>query len=500
MNKDFEILKKLIYEINDIEHAAAVLNWDQEAFMPEKGISDRVNQISTLSKIAHEKFTTDKMGDLIEKIKEKIKKVNPESDEARLIKVLDRNYKKSVKVPSELVTEMSKAASLGQQNWAIAKRNSDFSAFVPYLKKLIELRKQYAKIFTPYDHIYDPLLDDFEPGLKTADVKEIFKKLKPSQAELLNKIAEKQKIDNSFLFGVYNKKKQRSFGADVITKLGYDWSRGRQDTTEHPFTTNFGIDDVRITTKIDKNYLPTGLFGSIHEAGHAIYEQGIAKELARTPLAEGASLAIHESQSRLWENLVGRSLAFWKYFYPKLQNIFPENLDGVSLEKFYKGINKVAPTMIRVEADEATYNMHIMVRFELETALVEETVNVKDLPEIWNLKMKEYFGITPVNDAQGVLQDIHWSMGAIGYFTTYALGNLISAQLWECINRDIRDLNSQIEKGNFDTLLHWLRNKIYMHGSKYEPQELVEKVTGTTINPAPYIRYLKAKYSDIYSL
>ena len=500
MTKNLNKLKKIIYEINDINHAAAVLGWDQETYMPKGGINDRANQLSTLSKISHEKFTSSEVGELIEAAKEEVKHQSKTSDDFCLIKVLDKDYQKSIKVPTKLVTEMSKASSLGQQSWAKARQESDFSLFADPLKKLVSLKQEYAKIFTPYDHIYDTLLDDFEPGLKTKDVKEIFDKLRSKQVELLKRVAEKHEINNKFLSQDFDEKKQWNFGVEAITKFGYDWNRGRQDKTEHPFTTNFGIDDVRITTRTCKNYLPMGMFGSMHEAGHAMYEQGIPKSLARTPLAGGASLAFHESQSRMWENLVGRSLPFWTHFYPKLQSMFSSQLSNVKLEDFYRGINKVSPSLIRVEADEATYNMHIMLRLEIEIGLIEGSMSVADLPEIWNSKMSEYLGINPSNDAEGVLQDIHWSMGAIGYFSTYALGNLISVQLWECIKRDIPTLNSQIESGNFEELLSWLRKNVHIHGAKFEPQVLIEKITGSKITPEPYINYLTEKYSRIYEL
>ena len=500
MKKKLDELKTIIYEINDINKAAAVLGWDQETYMPKGGIVDRANQLSTLSCISHEKFISDKVGSLIEDLKSEVETLDPDSDTARLIKVLDKDYQKSVKVPSKLVAEFSKACSMGQQAWAEARKKTNFSLFEPHLKKIVELRQQYASLFKPYDHIYDPLLDDFEPGLKTADVKEIFDKLRPQQVEILKKINAKNEVDNSFLSLKYDEKKQWDFGVDVITKLGYDWDRGRQDKSEHPFTTHFGLGDVRITTRVDPNYLPAGLFGSIHETGHAMYEQGIAESLARTPLGGGASLAIHESQSRMWENFVGRSMPFWECFYPSLQKKFPEQLSNISIDNFYKGINKVKPTLIRVEADEATYNMHIMLRLEIEIGLMDGSIEVKDLPEIWNMKMKEYLGITPKNDSEGVLQDIHWSMGAIGYFSTYALGNLVSAQLWECINRDIPGLSKQIREGNFAELLNWLRSNVHRHGAKFEPQELVQKITGSKITPEPYIRYLKHKYGEIYNL
>ncbi|MEI6055219.1 MAG: carboxypeptidase M32 [Lentisphaerota bacterium] len=501
MNKTkLQHLKELVYEINDINMAAAVLGWDQETYMPQGGINDRADQLSTLSKISHEKFTTKEIGDLIGELKSEIPDMDDESDDVRLIRVLDRNYKKSVKVPATLVSEMSKAASLGQQAWAEAKTASDFLKFKPHLQKLVELKKEYAKIFAPYDSIYDPLLDDFEPGLKTSEVKSIFNELRPHQVNLIKRIAEKKEVDNSFLFNDYDESKQWSLGEKAITKFGYDWTRGRQDRSTHPFSTNFGIDDSRITTRVTKNYLPTALFGTFHESGHAMYEQGVSQSLRRTPLARGASLAIHESQSRLWENIIGRSKAFWKYFYGELQKSFPENLSSVSLDNFYRGINKVKPSLVRVEADEATYNLHIMLRLEIEIGLMEGTMDVADLPSIWNSRMGEFLGIRPQKDSDGVLQDIHWSMGAIGYFSTYALGNLVSAQLWECVTKEIPDISMQIEKGEFSALLNWLRRNIHQHGAKFEPQELIERVTGSKITPKPYLNYLNSKYSEIYDL
>jgi carboxypeptidase Taq len=290
------------------------------------------------------------------------------------------------------------------------------------------------------------------------------------------------------------------FGVEVVTRFGYDWSRGRQDKAAHPFTQRFSINDVRITTRVDPHFLNSMIFGTMHEAGHAMYGQGPAPELERTGLDGGASLGVHESQSRMWENLVGRSLPMWEHFYPRLQEVFPSQLAGIPLKKFYQGINKVQPSLIRVEADEATYNLHIMLRMEIEIALMEGKLAVKDLPEAWNARVQEYLGVTPPDDAKGVLQDIHWSGGMIGYFATYALGNLISAQLWEKINQDIPDLAEQVCKGKFDALLGWLREKVHRHGRKFEPQELVQKVTGSRIDPAPYLRYLNKKYGEIYGL
>jgi carboxypeptidase Taq len=344
------------------------------------------------------------------------------------------------------------------------------------------------------------LLDKFERGMKTADVKTIFNALRPQQVELLQAITEKPQIDDSFLYLEYDEQKMWDFSEVIATKFGYDWNRGRQDRSAHPFTTNFSINDVRITTRFESDNPTVMLFSTMHETGHGLYELGSKQAYERTPLAGGTSLAIHESQSRMWENLVGRSLPFWEYFYPEFQKLFPEQVGEVDLDTFYKGINKVEPSLIRVNADEATYNMHIMLRLELEIGMVEGTIKVKDLPEIWNTKMEEYLGVVPPNDAKGVLQDVHWSYGDMGYFSTYALGNLVSAQLWEKITADIPDLAEGFRKGEFGTLLEWLREKIHVHGSKYEPQELVQRVTGSKIDSAPYIRYLEQKYSEIYGL
>ena len=499
-NEKLQQLKNLLGEVWDISMAAAVLGWDQETYMPPGGSEARGMQLSTLSRLAHTKFTSPQIGELLAELEPEAANWDPDSDEARLIKVTRRDYDKATKVPSDFVAEVARVASEAQVAWREAKEKSDFSKFEPYLARIVELRRQYANFFAPYEHVYDPLLDDFEPGLKTADVQRIFDALRPQQVALIKAIAEKPQVDDSFLHQHYDEKKQWDFGVEVITKFGFDWERGRQDKSAHPFTTSFSVNDVRITTRIVPDFLGTGLFGTMHECGHALYEQGVDPVLERTPLGHGASLAIHESQSRLWENLVGRSRPFWEHFYPRLQEYFPAQLGNIDLETFYKGINKVEPSLIRTEADEATYNLHIMLRLELEIALMEGSVEVKDLPEVWNEKMREYLGVTPPDDAHGVLQDIHWSMGALGYFSTYALGNLISAQWWERMHEDIPNLDEQIRAGNFADLLGWLREHIHRHGAKFEPQELVKRVTGSEIDPAPYMRYLKTKYGEIYNL
>ena len=493
-------LKSILNEVADLNQAAALLGWDQQTYMPAGSAATRGQQLSTLGKIAHIKFTSEIVGKLLEELQTYAADLDPNSDDARLIKVTRRNYDKQIKVPAEMVAEFAQATTLAQQAWQEARAENNFKKFQPHLEKVMDLRRRYAKLFAPYEHIYDPLLDDFEPGLKTAEVQKIFNTLRPQQVALIKAIAARPQVDDSFIHLQYDSKKQWDFGVEVITKFGYDWNHGRLDKSAHPFTTSFGMDDVRITTRILSDDISSALSSTMHEAGHAFYELGINHAFARTPLADSASLAIHESQSRMWENLVGRSLAFWEYYYPRLQELFPSQLANVSLESFYKGFNKVEPSLIRVEADEATYNLHVMLRLELEIALMEENLSVEDLPEAWNARMEDYLGITPPNDSLGVLQDVHWSAGLIGYFSTYALGNLISLQLWERINKDIPNLTDKIRQGEFAALLEWLRENIHIHGAKYEPQELVQQVTGTKIDPAPYVRYLESKYKAIYEI
>ena len=500
MQEKLHHFKDILAEVSDLENASAVLEWDQQTYMPPGGITARGNQIGTLSSLAHSKFVSEEVGSLLEDLVPYADALDPETDEACLIKVTEREYQKQTKVPSDFVAEFSKITILAHGAWEQARKNDDFPLFQPHLETIVEMRRQYADFFAPYDHVYDPLLDDFEQGMKTAEVQKIFSNLRPKQVELIQAIGEKPQVDDSFLHLLFEDQKQWDFGEGAITKLGYDWDRGRQDKAAHPFTTKFGLGDVRITTRVDENFLNTALFGTLHEAGHAIYEQGIAPDLGRTPLAGGASLAIHESQSRMYENLLGRSYDFWVHFFPQLKEKFPSQFGNVDLDTFYKWINKVEPSLIRVEADEATYNLHVMLRLELEIALMEGKLEVADLPTAWNDRMKDYLGVIPPNDADGVLQDVHWSMGILGYFPTYSLGNLVSNQLWDKINQDIPKLSAQIQKGNFKELLAWLRENIHQHGSKFKPQDLVKRVVGSPITPEPYLKYLNDKFGDIYKL
>jgi len=500
MSQKLNQLKEILGEVADLNHAGSVLSWDQQVNMPPGGGEARGQQLATLGKIAHEKSTSDEVGKLLDELKKEF--AGSDSDESAMIRVAARNYDKATRVPAEFVAEQSIVTTAAFEAWVEAKGKSDFSVFRPHLEKVVGLVQKYISFFPPADHPYDILLDDYEPGMKTAEVQEIFGSLRPKQVELIKKISSAKQVAlrDDFLHKKYNEKKVWDFSEIIIGRFGYDFSRGRQDKAAHPFETSFSVDDVRITNRFEPNSPLATFFSGMHESGHAMYEQGVNPAYERTPLAGGVSSAVHESQSRMWENLVGRSLPFCEQFFPELKKTFPSQLAGVSAKSFYKAINKVEPSLIRVNADEATYNLHVMLRLELEIEMVAGRVAIKDLPEIWNAKMRETLGITPPDDAHGVLQDVHWSYGLFGYFPTYALGNLVSAQLWEKINKDIKDLDDQIRKGRFDSLLGWLREKIHVHGHKYDPQDLVQKVTGSRIDSAAYVRYLTRKYSDIYGL
>ncbi len=500
MEEKLQELKKLLAEIANLRATSAVLNWDQLVNMPAGAAEDRGEQIATVEEIIHKQSTADELGVLLDDLSAKAGALDADSDDARMVKVAKRHFDKALKVPIDYVSENARVTTVAQSVWEKAKIESNFEVFRPYLEQVVDLRRQYADFFKPWDHVYDPLLDDFEPGMKTAEVQEIFGKLRPMQVGLIKAIAQKPQVEKSFLNLDYPEKGQLDFGVEVIRQFGYDWNHGRQDKSAHPFTTSFGLNDVRITTRFSTDYLPTAMFGTMHECGHALYELGINKKYNRTPLADGASMAVHESQSRMWENLVGRSRAFWKHYFPRLQAIFPSQLGNVNAETFYKAVNAVEPSLIRTESDEATYNLHIMLRLEMEIALMEGSLAVKDAREAWNEKFKAYLGLVPPDDAHGILQDVHWSFGGLGYFPTYALGNLVSVQIWERMQQDIPDIDEQIEAARFDGLLNWLREHVHIFGAKYEPQELMVKVTGSKITPEPYMRYLEAKFKDIYSL
>ena len=500
MEEKLKELKQTMSTLTDLGHALSLMGWDQETYMPPGGLETRGSALATISKMAQEIATDEKFGKLIEDLEPWAADQDPDSDDARLIAVARRDFDLAVKVPPEMVAERAIMSSQANAAWREARQKSDYSIFEPFMEKIVDFSQRFADLFKPYDHPYDVLLDLFEPKMKTEDVKKIFADIRPKQVKLIEAVANADQVDDSVLYKFYPKNLQLEMGEEVVKALGYDFNRGRQDAVTHPFMTNLGYGDARITYRVDENFFNSYLFAIMHEAGHALYEQGIPKSLSRTSLYGASSLAIHESQSRLWENLVGRSMPFLEWYYPKIQERFPEQTKGVSLEAFYKSINKVKPSYIRVEADEATYNLHIMLRLEIEIGLLEGTITPSELPKVWNDLFEEYLGIRPKNDAEGCLQDVHWTFGYFGYFSTYALGNLVSAQLWEKINEDIPNLDDQIRTGKFDELLGWLNNKVHVHGAKFFPQDLVQRITGSKINGDAYIKYLEEKFSGIYGL
>ncbi len=509
MTTHYEQLLSLCRTVFDLAAAGSLLTWDQQTYMPPGGAQGRALQLATLNRLAHEHFISDEFGEAIERASEEVAGLDPDSDEVRVVSRLKRDFEKKRRVSSEWVETFEEAVALAFQAWQAAREESDFPSFQPHLEKIVELRRSYAHFYAPYDNIYDPLLDDYEPDMTVAEVAAIFDELRPRQIALVEAITnDGAPLDDSFLRQPFDVQKQWDFGIEVIGDIGYDFSRGRQDKAAHPFTIAFNLGDVRITNRIDPNRFGPGLFGSMHEAGHGIYSQGVSPSLERIPTLSGAaldpshhpSLGLHESQSRLVENLIGRSRAFWVAYYPRLQSIFPEQLSKVGREDFYRAINRVEPSLIRVEADEATYNLHIMLRFEIELGMMEGSMTVADLPEVWNSKMQEYLGLTPPNDALGVLQDIHWSHGYIGYFPTYTLGNLIAAQWWHKMQGDLPEMEKQIESGQFDDLIGWLRENVHRHGAKFSPVELIQRVTGEGLSAEPYLEYLEGKYTDIYQI
>ncbi len=493
-------LRELLGQVVDLNAAQALLSWDQETYMPSGGLNARAQQLATLGQLAHESFVADEVGRLLEELEPLATELDPDSDQARMISVVRRDFDKATRLPATLVAELARSTAVSQQAWKGAREDSDFARLRPHLEPVVDLLRRKAEALGYEETPYDALLDEYEPGMRTARLRVVFAALRKELVPIVQAIAENPVPDDSFLHQEFDEQLQWEFGLRVARDFGFDLDRGRQDRSAHPFSTSFSIDDVRITTRVQLNFLPSCLFGTLHEAGHAMYEQGIDATLERTLLAGGTSLGVHESQSRLWENLVGRSRPFWSFYYGLLQRAFPAQLGIVSVDQFYRGINKVEPSLIRVEADEVTYNLHIMLRFELETALLAGDLAVTDLPEAWNEKSREYLGLMPADDASGVLQDIHWSAGLIGYFPTYALGNLISAQLFERATQEIAGLEDQIALGRFAELLGWLRERIYRPGRKFTASELLRRVAGSDIDAGAWLGYVRDKFGGLYDL
>ena len=487
-----ERLKARLADRHSLDELTGLLAWDQRTMMPPAGGGHRAHHMGLLQRLSHELLIDPEVGRLIEELAPLEASLDPDSDDAALIRVARRDYRKAVGVPTELREEMTRAASEAAAVWVQAKATSDFELFLPVLERNVELRHRYVECFEPQDEPYDILLDDFEPEMKTAQVARIFAEVK---AELVPLIAEQagREVDESFLTGHFPIDKQVALDWEVVDMFGHRPGAWRIDPTEHPFASDAGIDDIRITTHYYEDSLKS-LFSTMHEYGHGLYQHQLPERIAHLPTGSAVSLGLHESQSRLWENLVGRSEPFWRFFYPRLQEIFPEQFRNVELERFYAAINRVQPSLIRIRADEVTYGMHVILRFELEQDIVNGRVELRDLPQRWAEKMHDYLGVEVPDDADGVLQDMHWSIGLIGYFPTYLLGTVMSVQIWEKAADDIGDLEQQIERGEFAALREWLGAHVHAYGSKFPPQETLRRATGATIDARPYLAYLKKKY------
>lgn len=499
--KPIELLKTRLGTIHDVNSAAAVLRWDQETKMPSGGAKGRAEQLATLARLAHQMFVSADTQQLLAAAEEVAGSLDPDSDEAGLVRMTRRDFDIASKLPAEFVAERARARSLSTEAWREARPHNDFAGYRPWLERMVDYTRRTADYLGYTEHPYDALLDLYEPHMKTREVDALFARLREVTVPLVNAIVERGPVvDAGFLALEYDRDGQRTFGLMVAEAFGYDFTRGRLDESPHPFASGFNTGDVRITTRYFPNFLPAAIFGIFHEAGHAMYEQGVSPALERTPLARGASLGVHESQSRMWENLVGRSRPFWEHFFPKLQEQFPKQLGRIDVDTFYKAVNSVQPSPIRVEADEVTYNLHIMLRFELEKQLLEGKLAAEDLPEAWNAKTEEYLGLTPPNDADGVMQDIHWASGSIGYFPTYTLGNVISVQLFEAALRTNPGLTDEFRGGRFSALLSWLREQVHQHGRKFFPRDLIRRATDQDLTPEPYLRYLETKFGAIYGI
>jgi Zn-dependent carboxypeptidase len=501
MEPKFLELKKRLGVVNDLQSAAAVLGWDQQTYMPQGGNEARARHMATLARLAHEHLTDDAVGQLLDDLRSYEESLPYDSDEASLLRVAREDYEMASKLPASFVEELSNHQARTFEAWTRARPNNDFASVAGLLEKTLEYSRQYASYFPGYEHIADPLINRADRGMTAASVSAVFKELREQLVPIVKAITSQTPADDSCLNQFYPEDKQLEFGLKVAQRFGYDLQRGRQDKTYHPFETRFSVGDVRITTRVKEHDLGEALFSTLHESGHAMYEQGVSWDLEGTPLASGTSAGVHESQSRLWENIVGRSRGFWQYFYKDLQATFPSQLGNVSLDTFYRAINKVQPSLIRTEADEVTYNLHVMLRFDFELALLEGRMAVRDLPDAWHERLQADLGIAPPDDRDGVLQDIHWYGDLIGgMFQGYTLGNIMSAQFYNAALQAHPEIPDEIARGEFGTLHNWMRTNIYQHGRKFTAPEIIERATGGPLQITPYINYLRQKYGELYSL
>jgi carboxypeptidase Taq len=494
-------LRNRLREISDLNAAGDVLNWDQATYMPELGASARGRQLSSLYRLAHERAVAPALGNLLDSLTRYGESLPRDTDDASLIRVACRQYQKNIKVPPNHVARAAAHSSTSYEAWTRARPANAFAAMVPYLERTLDLSREYSSYFAPYENIADPHIDDKDEGMTASSAHELFQALKNQLVPMVRAICEQPAANDSILRQRFAKESQFDFALRVARDLGYDFKRGRLDLTYHPFCTRFSAGDVRITTRISESYFGDALFSTLHEAGHAMYEQGISPSLDGTPLGRGTSAGVHESQSRLWENVVARSRGFWEHFYPSLQRVFSAQLSTIPVGVFHRAINRVAQSLIRTDADEVTYNLHIMLRFDLEIKLLEGHLRVKDLPEAWHAAMRADLDIAPSNDCDGCLQDAHWFSGYMGgRFQSYTVGNLLSAQFYAAALKAYPDIPREIARGEFGTLHGWLRDNLYRHGSKFTANDLVERATGEPMQIDPYVDYLRKKYGTLYRL
>ncbi len=501
MPKQLDDLKTHLMEVSDLQHVTYLLNWDEATYMPRGGAPARGRQFALLSRLAHEKLIDPEIGRLLDSLQAYEESLPFDSDDASLIRIARREYERYLKIPPKFTEEFYQHVSKSFNTWVTARPGNDFKALEPLLERTVDYSRQMADFFPGYEHVADPLIDFADYGMKATTLRRLFANLRRELIPIVQAITSQPPADDACLKLHYPQADQLAFGKEVVAQLGYDFNRGRQDLTYHPFQTTISLGDVRITTRVDENNVGDALFSTIHEAGHAMYEQGIRMELDGTLLGGGVSAGIHESQSRTWENLVGRSRGFWEFFYPRLQAQFPAQLNGISLDTFYRAVNKVKHSLIRVDADEVTYNLHVLIRFDIELALLEGNLLVRDLPEYWHLRYNADLGIRAPDDRDGVMQDVHWFSGFVGgAFQGYTLGNIAGAQFFAQALKAHPEIPSEMALGKFSTLRTWLVDNVYQHGSKFTPNELIERVCGGPLDIDPYIAYLKGKYSELYHL
>lgn len=499
MSSALEEVTQHAREIALLESISATMEWDERTHLPAAGGAYRAEQMALLSGLIHERRTAPKYGETLQAASAEVAQLPPHHDDAATVRVLKRDYEKATKLPQRLVEELAKNGIEGQQAWVVARQECNFETLRPLLEQSVKLKREEAQALGGGDCLYDALLDCYEPYEKTDRVRKAFLALRTELVGLLDAMAGSgQTPAVDVLSRKYPVERQQVFGVQAASQIGFKFDEGRLDVTEHPFCESLGPNDVRLTTRYDESFFPSAFFGTLHEAGHGIYEQGLRKEHYRLPPGSYCSMAIHESQSRLWENFVGRSESFWEHFFPKAKQAFPDALRDSTANEFFRAINHVAPSLVRVEADEVTYNLHIIIRFELEQDLIDGHLRVADLPAAWNARYEEYLGVTPRNDGDGVLQDIHWSAAAIGYFPTYALGNLYAAQFFDQAEHDLGDLDNFFRRGEFQPLLEWLKKNIFERGQCFSAAELVKDVTNTNLSVQPLVNRLRGKLQKVY--